>query len=102
MNPKRDDIVFSAEDIVGLLKETGKINERGAFTVDRTGMDQLTDAQKAELDRKGVVSLGTDDLLIGLGDGTAYRTRRGPGGLGLLVDATPRSRQERSTMENRP
>lgn len=101
MNPKRDDIVFSAEDIVGLLKETGKINERGAFTVDRTGMDQLTDAQKAELDRKGAVSLGTDDLLIGLGDGTAYRTRRGPGGQGLLVDESPRSRQERSTMENR-
>ena len=60
MNPNRDDILFSAEDIVGLLKETGKINDKGAFTADRTGMDQLTDEQKAELDRKGVVSVGAN------------------------------------------
>jgi len=98
-NPKREDGVFTTEDIVSILKERGKINEYGNFTVDRTGMDEVTDEQRRRLSLGESVPVGELEILIPMGGGTAIRMPR-TGSQGMFMDETPQSRQERNRMSS--
>jgi len=99
-NPKREDGLFTTEDIVSILKERGKINEYGNFTENRTGMHELTEQERRKLENGQSVSVGASEILIPIGGGTAIRMPR-TGSQGLLMDEDPRSRAMRSSWENK-